>query len=210
MLHKLMYISQGADPGEHLQNITEALDAGVKFVQLRIKNCNQAELEEYSKRAAALCESYGATFIVNDHPEVAASCGSGVHLGLGDSSVDDARKSGHFKMIGGTANSIDDIRRRFSEKVDYIGLGPFRFTTTKEKLSPVLGVKGYADILHQMHVENISLPVFAIGGIIEEDISALMRTGVFGVAVSGLITACEDKKPLVERLNKKLYAEDRG
>ena len=75
-----------------------------------------------------------------------------------------------------------------NEKCDYIGLGPFRFTTTKEKLSPILGIEGYQEILKELKNRNIDIPIYAIGGIEIEDVEKLEQAGVYGVAVSGLIT----------------------
>ena len=71
-------------------------------------------------------------------------------------------------------------------------VGPFRFTTTKKNLSPVLGLEGYAAILSQMKEANIELPVVAIGGITCEDIPAILETGVNGIALSGTILRAED------------------
>ena len=76
--------------------------------------------------------------------------------------------------------------------VDYVGIGPFRFTTTKKNLSPVLGLEGYTSILSQMEKEGITLPVVAIGGITFEDIPDIMKTGVNAIALSGTILRAEN------------------
>ncbi|MCX7729558.1 MAG: thiamine phosphate synthase, partial [Bacteroidia bacterium] len=87
--------------------------------------------------------------------------------------------------------------------VNYIGLGPFRFTTTKENLSPVLGLKGYQNIISSL--PGNAPPIFAIGGIQKEDIPALLQIGVYGIAVSSLINQSNNKSQLVEELNSLLY-----
>jgi thiamine-phosphate pyrophosphorylase len=202
MLHRLMYITQGATPAEHLTAISEALSAGVRLVQLRVKSLPPEKLRPWTEKAYKLCRSWEAQLIVNDHPEVAAAYGCGLHLGLSDMPVREARMKGNFPMIGGTANTMEDIRLRHNETVDYIGLGPYRFTTTKEKLSPVLGSEGYRKILGQMKDEGIRTPVYAIGGIREEDVQPLVEAGVYGIAVSSLITHSPEKAALVERLNR--------
>ena len=74
-----------------------------------------------------------------------------------------------------------------SAGADYIGCGPFRFTTTKKKLSPILGLDGYSRIIEQMNTYGINIPIIAIGGILLQDVSDIMQTGVSGVAVSGAI-----------------------
>ena len=76
--------------------------------------------------------------------------------------------------------------------VDYIGCGPFRFTTTKEKLSPLLGAEGYRKLLQAMQEQRLTTPLVAIGGITLEDLPLLRSVGVKGVAVSGAILQAPD------------------
>ena len=206
MFSKLQYISQGTTAGEQLNNIHQALDAGCEWIQLRFKNAPPAAIQSLAEQVKEICASYGATFIINDHPQIAKDIAAdGVHLGLQDMPVGDARKIIGDKIIGGTANTLDDVLKRVEEGCNYIGLGPFRFTTTKEKLSPVLGLPGYKNIITALNERQILVPVYAIGGIITEDITAIMQTGVYGVAVSGVITNHPDRKLLLQQLNSFLY-----
>jgi len=92
------------------------------------------------------------------------------------------------------------------EKCDYVGIGPLRFTTTKEKLSPVLGIEGFQKTIVELKNKNIHIPVYAIGGIVLEDVNQLIQAGVYGIAVSGIITNHSDKKTLIEQLNTHLHA----
>jgi thiamine-phosphate pyrophosphorylase len=199
MTSPLLYISQPP----HIVNIRLACEAGCLAVQLRVKNAAPEEWLRLAQEAKVICDVYGAALYINDNPHLAKQVGAtGVHLGLNDTSVAEARKIlGPDFIIGGTANTATDIRRHASEGADYIGLGPFRFTTTKEKLSPTLGLEGYRRVLEQAAVR---LPVFAIGGIQEEDVPGLKAAGVFGVAVSGLVTHAEDRAALVARLLQQL------
>ena len=147
-----------------------------------------------------------ALLIINDHPLVAKAVNAdALHLGLEDMSLEEAQKIVPGKIIGGTANTFAQVKQRCSEKVDYIGLGPYRFTTTKERLSPVLGLEGYTSIFQKMGLENLNTPVYAIGGIELADIQPLIRAGVYGIAVSGLLTGVGDKNKLVTEINKILY-----
>ncbi len=206
MLHKLQYISQGKTPEEHINNIHSVLEAGIKLVQLRLKNVDEKTFSQYGSIAHDLCKRYDAQLIINDNPSVAKNCNSeALHLGLDDMMVEDARKIFPDKIIGGTANTFEHIKNRCAENVDYIGLGPFRFTSTKEKLSPVLGIDGYAAIVDLMKKNNLSKPIYAIGGIELADIEPIMNTGVYGIAVSGLLTGSNDKENLVKEINKILY-----
>lgn len=190
MFEKIQYISQGKSPEEQIANIAKALDVGCKWIQLRYKNKPIEEVLTLAKMVQKICKAYDAKLIINDHVEVAYQIDAdGVHLGLNDISIAEARKLlKQNKIIGGTANTIEDVLQRVHEKCDYIGLGPFRFTTTKEKLSPILGLEGYQNILCELKNRNIEIPIYAIGGIEEDDIEKLVVTGVYGIAVSGLIT----------------------
>jgi len=206
MLHKLQYISQGKNPKEHHENIYSVLDSGATLVQLRLKNVSDEEYTDYAYKTKELCSKYNSILIINDNPKVAREVNAeAVHLGLDDMKIEEAKKVAPGKIFGGTANTFEHIKQRFIEQVNYVGLGPFRFTTTKEKLSPILGTKGYADILKIMESEGINLPVYAIGGIELNDLHSIMSTGVYGVAVSGLLTSAANKEKLIKEINKYLY-----
>ena len=209
MMHKLQYISQGKTVQEQTENIQSALDAGCRWVQLRFKNAEDSELVDLAFQVKRMCSDYHATFIINDRVDIAKRTDAdGVHLGLLDTSIAEAREIlGENKIIGGTANTINDVLKRISEKCDYIGLGPFRFTPTKEKLSPVLGLDGIALIMKAVFSGEQQVPIYAVGGIIRDDVVEIMGTGVFGVAVSGAITTHPNKKELIQNLNLLLHEE---
>ena len=207
MYSKLQYISQGETASAQLKNIQDTLDAGCTWIQLRFKNAGIDELKNVGIQVRELCADHDATFIINDHPHLAKEINAdGVHLGLSDMPTIQAREIVvPDKIIGGTANTLEDVFKRVDEGCSYIGLGPFRFTQTKEKLSPILGIKGYEDIMNVLRQRNISIPVYAIGGITLGDTQTIMQTGVYGIAVSGIITHHSDKKQLVEQFNTILY-----
>ena len=159
-----------------------------------MKDAMEIDFLRAAKKIRRLCDEYHATFILDDHVEWVGLIGAdGVHLGKNDMPVDEARKMlGRNKIIGGTANTFEDVERLSRQEADYIGCGPFRFTTTKKNLSPVLGLEGYRDITAQMKAHDIQLPIVAIGGILHQDIPAIMQTGVTGIAVSGAILNAEN------------------
>jgi thiamine-phosphate pyrophosphorylase len=190
MIDKLHYISQQTENGSHLAAITTALDAGCKWIQLRIKDQPEDVILADAIKISELCREYKAKLIVNDHPEIALKAGAyGLHLGLQDMPIAQARQIvGSQMIIGGTANTFEHIQQRVAEGADYIGLGPFRFTKTKQKLSPILGIVGYESIMQQVREASIRIPIIAIGGILPHDVAAIMQAGLYGVAVSGAIT----------------------
>lgn len=166
-----------------------ALKGGCRWIQLRMKEASDAEFIAVAEKIAPMCREYGATFILDDRVHLVNSCrANGVHLGRNDMPVADARNLlGEKMIIGGTANTIDDIERLWRDGADYIGCGPYRFTTTKKNLSPILGLDGYQYITNEMKQRGILLPIVAIGGITSADIKPLLATGVDGIAVSGAI-----------------------
>ena len=209
IIDKLHYISQQPEDGTHLTAIKTALDAGCKWVQLRVKDQPHDVILDCAIKASELCFEYKAKLIINDHPEIALKAGAyGLHLGLQDMPVVQAREIiGPQMIIGGTANTLKHIQQRVAEGADYIGFGPFRFTQTKQKLSPVLGISGYEDIMRQVQANGISAPIIAIGGILPEDIEPIIQTGVYGVAVSGAITYAADTYRTVRSMYQSLNAK---
>lgn len=207
MFNKLQYISQGKTVEEQTRNIHQALDGGCQWIQLRFKNHFSDDAFTLAEATKILCEEYLANFIINDNVYLAQQIAAdGVHLGLTDMSITEARSIlGDTKIIGATANTISDIENHIKNGCDYIGLGPFRFTTTKKNLNPILGIEGYKKILAEMKSKELSVPVYAIGGITTDDIPALMETGIYGVAVSGLISQSEHKKKTIKLLKNDLY-----
>ncbi len=176
--------------------VEKVLRGGCRWVQLRMKDASDDEFTETAMRILPICRKYNATFILDDRVHlVNKTVADGVHLGKKDMPLRDARKRlGPEKIIGATANTEEDIHLVYEAGADYIGLGPFRFTTTKKGLSPILGIEGYRRIMEYCRSHDITIPVAAIGGILLEDLPALRQTGVDGIAVSGLLLNSEDKE----------------
>lgn len=190
----LQYITdhkKGITIGEQVEAVCRG---GMRWIQLRMKEAPDEELLREGHLIKEICKRYHALFIINDNVQVARQLDAdGVHLGKEDMNPLEARKIlGADKIIGATCNTWEDVILRAAQQVDYIGLGPFTFTTTKKKLSPVLGIEGYNLILELMRQSGIHIPVFAIGGITETDIPPLMATGIQGIALSGLIKNSEN------------------
>ena len=198
----LQFISHYTDRYRYLDSIRMALAGGCRWVQLRMKDATDDEIRPVALEAQKLCKEAGATFIIDDHVELVKEIqADGVHLGKMDMPIADARKIlGEDFIIGGTANTFEDVKSHYEAGANYIGCGPFRFTTTKKKLSPVLGLDGYRQIVSQMRQAGISLPIVAIGGITAEDIPDIMQTGVTGIALSGTVLRATDPVAEMRRL----------
>lgn len=198
----LQYISHFTPQISYAEGIRMALEGGCRWIQLRMKDAPAEEIIACAEEVLPLCRRHGAKFLLDDHVELVRQLGAdGVHLGKNDMPVDEARKIlGPDIIIGGTANTIEDIIRLHKQGADYIGCGPFRFTTTKKNLSPILGLDGYKSIVLKMKELGINLPIVAIGGITVEDIPAVMGTGVNGIALSGAILGAPDPVEMTARI----------
>lgn len=198
----LQYISHFTPQISYAEGIRMALEGGCRWIQLRMKDAPAEEIIACAEEVLPLCRRHGAKFLLDDHVELVRQLGAdGVHLGKNDMPVDEARKIlGPDSIIGGTANTIEDIIRLHKQGADYIGCGPFRFTTTKKNLSPILGLDGYKSIVLKMKELGINLPIVAIGGITVEDIPAVMGTGVSGIALSGAILGAPDPVEMTARI----------
>ncbi|MBO4396956.1 MAG: thiamine phosphate synthase [Bacteroidaceae bacterium] len=199
----LQFISHYNKQYDYLDSIRLALQGGCRWIQLRVKHASDDEVRPMALQALKMCRETGATFIIDDRVGLVQELqADGVHLGKNDMPIAEARKIlGDDFIIGGTANTFEDVVAHYEASANYIGCGPFRFTTTKENLSPVLGLDGYRDIITKMKNHNIDIPVVAIGGITESDIPSVMQTGVSGIALSGEVLNAENP---VEKMKKLL------
>ena len=199
---RLQFISHQNEKLGYLDGIREALAGGCKWIQLRMKGATDDEVRPIALQVKEWCREQQATFLIDDRVALVKELQiDGVHLGKNDMPIAEARKIlGDGFIIGGTANTFEDVKAHYEAGADYIGCGPFRFTTTKVKLSPILGLEGYREIIHRMKGNNcadmkgesIDIPFVAIGGITKEDIPEIMKTGVNGIALSGCILHAEN------------------
>lgn len=201
---RLQFISHYTDEYSYLDSIRMALEGGCKWVQLRMKGATDEEMLPVALEAQKMCKEVKATFIIDDHVELVKQIGAdGVHLGKKDMPINEAREIlGPGFIIGGTANTFEDVKSHYESGADYIGCGPFRFTTTKQGLSPILGLEGYTHIALQMKNFGINIPIVAIGGITAEDIPAIMQTGVTGIALSGTVLRADNPVEEMKKLIK--------
>ncbi|HEY4334714.1 MAG TPA: thiamine phosphate synthase [Puia sp.] len=204
---RLYFLTMDDAPMDHVQQVEAACRAGIRWIQLRMKQASDEQVLEAARAAKKICLQWNCKLIINDRVVVALEADvDGVHLGEEDMPVSEARRIlGRSKTIGGTANTLEDIRERWKQGADYIGLGPYRFTTTKKNLSPILGLEGYRRVLAEAKVEGICLPVVAIGGIKLEDAASLFEAGLQGIAFSGMLVHSVDWRGMVQELEQEIY-----
>lgn len=199
---KLQYITNYQSTISHIKQVEMAIAAGVDWIQYRPKEVSESLMLTEGKAIAKLCKAAKVCCIMNDNVKIAKAINAdGVHLGKSDMLPSQARAIlGEDKIIGGTSNTAKDILKLIEEGVDYAGLGPFQFTSTKKNLSPILGFDGYTNIIKELKNRGIDLPILAIGGIGEKDVAGLMQTGIHGIALSSLISEANDKSIVVTNL----------
>ena len=233
---RLQFITHFTDKYSYYDSAMMALEGGCRWIQLRMKDADEADIERVARLILPECRRRGAVFVIDDHVELALRVGAdGVHLGKNDMPVDEARHlarefvskqvtsrqadgrqgqspcllgseclSAENFIIGGTANTFEDVQRLAAQGANYIGCGPFRFTTTKKNLAPMLGLEGYKRILSQMKECGIGLLLLAIGGITSDDIPQLMAAGVSGIALSGSVLRAEQPVEEMRKVVEKL------
>lgn len=186
----------------YVEGALMALEGGCRWIQLRMKEAPDDDVRAAAAALLPRCRACGAVLILDDRVALARETGAdGVHLGKTDMPVAEARRLlGSGFIIGGTANTLDDIVSHARQGADYIGCGPFRFTETKKNLAPVLGLDGYRQIMAGLRELGLRLPVVAIGGIRADDLPDLAATGVDGVAVSGSVLGSDDPVAAMARL----------
>src|SRR5574344_66732 len=205
---RLQFIRNSNDANALLASVNAVLQGGCRWIQLRMKDASAEQIIESAYAVKALCKRYNATFIIDDHVEIVKIVqADGVHLGLNDMPIMQARALlGEGFIIGGTANSFENILQHYNDGADYICCGPFKFTTTKKKLAPILGLDGYKEIIKRMGYADIYILVVAIGGITSEDVPSIISTGVDGVAISGAIlnapNPVEETKHIIKEIER--------
>ncbi|MFI3318679.1 MAG: thiamine phosphate synthase [Rikenellaceae bacterium] len=190
----LQYITHRTEERGDLEGAEAALKGGCRWVQLRMKDASDSEIIAAGRALRELCDRYSATMLLDDRVDLVRELGAdGVHLGKNDMPPDEARGIlGAAYIIGGTANTIEDMDRLFAQGVDYIGMGPFRYTTTKQGLSPIIGLEGYISAKAHAAKMGYATPIVAIGGIEVADVKEIISTGVRGIALSGTILRSQD------------------
>jgi thiamine-phosphate pyrophosphorylase len=185
-ISKLQFLTRELPGYTHCKLAELACLGGFDWIQLRVKGKSFEEWLDIARETKKICEAYGARLIVNDNVSIAKEVkADGVHLGMNDMPPEKARVIlGKEVVIGATANTFSDVTKHYQAGVDYIGLGPYKNTQTKDTLSPILGTSGVSDVLVKMRSKKISTPVIVVGGINLEDIGIVLRSGAHGMALA--------------------------
>jgi thiamine-phosphate pyrophosphorylase len=199
MIPKLHYISQGASPKEHLENIQKACSSGAELVQLNINNLSANKYLKFAIEAREITAHFQTRLILKNHYKIAKEVkADGVHLENTDFCATTALEHLYtWQIIGGTANTLQDCESLISKKVDYITLSPFRDSSNEESVSKVLGLNGFSLIVEALKTET---PIIGAGNITTDDVASILETGISGIAVSEAITNNFDSIKLFNKL----------
>ena len=187
MIPKLHYISQGNTPREHLENIQKACTSGIELVQLCLDITSEKKLLNCAQEAREITSHFQTRLFIKDHSKIAKAVkADGIHITKADSCPTKTSTNLYsWQLIGGTANTIQDCEKLLDKQVNYMYLGPFKATTKGVNL-PILGLNGFTAITD---ILKTGTPIMGHGGIITQDVKAILETGLSGIAVSDAITS---------------------
>ena len=202
-ISRLHFLTQDLKNKTHSSLANIACAAGINWLQFRMKNESNTLMRQ-AVECKRICEAYNATFIVNDFVDVAIRCGAdGVHVGKEDIPVKNVRRILNDDFIIGTSsNTLDDVLKAIDDGADYSGIGPFRFTSTKKNLNPIIGLKGLEKVMNELSKRNIQFPLIAIGGIQLIDVKDILNLGVHGIAVSSALNLSKSFDETVKQFLK--------
>ncbi|TCB99260.1 thiamine phosphate synthase [Micromonospora zingiberis] len=188
-LHLITDTRPGRDPLAVLQAVLPVARAEL-VVQVRVEDATtDREAYDLTRRVVALCQPYDVTCLVNDRLHVALAAGAaGGHVGADDLPVAAARRVlGPAAVLGATAREPGSAVAATTAGASYLGVGPYRATTTKDGLPPAIGAAGV-----QAVAGAVGVPVIAIGAVTAEHVPALRAAGAYGVAVVGALSGATD------------------
>lgn len=177
----------------------QALDAGVKGIQLREKDLGGKDLFQVAEKMSRLCQTYGSSLFINDRIDIALAVdAAGVQLGNASVDIETARRLlGSHKMIGVSTHSLREALLAEKSGADFVLFGPVYFTPSKALYGSPQGLKALEEI-----VAKSPLPVYAIGGITPENVGEVKRAGAFGVAlISAIMSATAPRSATIKLLS---------
>lgn len=183
--------------GETLYSqVEKALEGGATFVQLREKHLDHETFLQEAKELKKLCAKYHVPFVLDDDVELALEVGAdGVHVGQSDMEAGDVRaKLGEDKIVGVSAQTVEQALLAQERGADYLGVGAVFPTSSKDDA---------VEVDHEMVkaiCEAVDIPVIAIGGITKDNVQELSGCGLCGIAVISAIFAKPDIQKATEEL----------
>jgi thiamine-phosphate pyrophosphorylase len=196
-LHGLyLLLDPAVCPSRRLVDVLkEAADHGVRLFQYRDKRTSMREAYHRGTELRLAAADTGALLIVNDRCDLALAIDAdGAHVGQTDLPLEEARLLlGQEKILGVSTHTVEQVMVAAKQGPDYIAYGPIFATTTKHDHEAVVGVESLRRVRRQ-----VSLPLFAIGGIEAGHVSEIVGAGAEGVAVCSAVLHAPDVGSAVE------------
>ncbi|MGJ8684222.1 MAG: thiamine phosphate synthase [Nonlabens sp.] len=207
MIPKLHYISQAPTAAKHIEQVQKACSAGAELVQLELEHILENERLTLAQEVIAITSHFQTRLIIKSHYKLAHQIkADGVFLENKDSSIAHVRQKLYtWQTIGAAAHTLEDCESLIASEVDYIILKPFKSTDHSElKALELEGYKAIADVL------NTKTPLIGYGAITTSDVTAIMESGIEGIAVSDAINENFDSiKTFHQLLNASATQEQR-
>lgn len=208
MIPKLHYISEGNSPKEVLENIQKACTSGIEIVQLKLDNISEKKFLKLANEVKEITTHFQTRLLINNYYKIAKEIkADGVHLDKNHSCPIEARKHIYtWQIIGATANTLQDCKTLLEKQVDYIILSPFKNSNLEENSTKALGFNGYTLITEALQTAT---PILGFGEITTNDVEAILKTGISGIAVSEEITKNFDVIKTFNQLLKASSTEEK-
>jgi thiamine-phosphate pyrophosphorylase len=207
LIPKLHYISEGSSSKEVLENIQKACTSGIEIVQLKLENTSEKKFLKLANEVKEITAHFQTRLIINKHYKIAKEIkADGVHLDKNHNCPKDVRENLYtWQIIGGTANTLKDCEILIKKEIDYIILSPFRKSDLEDNSIKTLGLNGFTLIKEALQTET---PILGFGRITTNDVSAILKTGISGIAVSEEITRNFDNIKSFNQLLKASSTEE--
>lgn len=203
-ISKFHYLTQDLPHRSHVEQAQLACEAGANWIQYRCMIKTDEEMIAELHQIASVCDDWGATLILANHYHLLDKVDAqGVHIEDLDAAFATIRETiTEEKTLGASATNIEALLRiQNSGVVDYCGYGPFAHTDTRPNDKPLLGYEGYS----QLERQPVDIPVIAVGGVQLNDVEPLLKTGIYGIAVSSAVNLALDPAGMVKAFYRKIY-----
>jgi thiamine-phosphate pyrophosphorylase len=203
-ISKFHYLTQDLPNRSHIEQAQIACKAGANWIQYRCMSKSDDEMMQEIHQIASICDDWGATLILANHYHLLDKVDAqGVHIEDLNANLEAIRNViTDEKTLGVSTTNLEALLKLQSSGIaDYCGYGPFAYTDTRPNDKPLLGYQGYRDLERQ----SINLPVIAVGGIQLKDVEPLLKTGVYGIAVSSTVSLSLDPGGIVKEIYRKIY-----
>jgi thiamine-phosphate pyrophosphorylase len=203
-ISRFHYITQDLPNRSHIEQAQIACEAGANWIQYRCMSKSDEEMVPEIHQIASICDDWGATLILANHYHLLDKVDAqGVHIEDLNANLEAIRNIiTDEKTLGVSTTNLEALLKLQSSGIaDYCGYGPFAHTDTRPNDKPLLGYQGYRDLERQ----PINLPVIAVGGIQLKDVEPLLKTGVYGIAVSSTVNLSLDPGGMVKEIYRRIY-----